>query len=843
MSREGERVVLKVFLFTDLVGSTELKQRLGDIAGARAIRSHNDIFREALRRYDGVEEDNAGDGFFATFDVPSKAVDCALDFQQSMAGSEGDARLHTRIGVHMGQAAVMRGQVDDELFGLSIDTAARVMGLALGDQVLLTQAAFDSVRQFITDAPDGSDLEWLAHGNYRIKGVDGPISIFEVGIPGLSPLCPPPDSQKARRDVAPEDADTLGWRPAIGKEIPRRSDWRLTRKLGEGAFGEAWLAEHTRSRTRHVFKFCFLPDRLRALKREVTLLRVLKTKLGDRPDIACLLDWQLDDPPFYLESEYAQEGDLPTWAEGQMHASPGCSGLSDVPLETRLELVAQTADALSNAHRVGVLHNDIKPSNILITNDARGRPSVRLADFGIGLIADRESVGDEITGLSIATEIFADSASSAGGTHLYMAPERLSGLQSSVQSDIYSLGVVLYQMVLGDLGRPLSFGWEREIDDDLLRDDIAVCVDGSAAQRLSNASEMAERLRGLDQRRSQRQVLKRSKELRFAAILAAIGLTLGLGVFTASTWVRDVAVSDVRGVVEEQVLGANEMVAHVAAGLLEGELTDARNRVLRIAANPSLARALRVGDRAAIQGLLDSARDQSPALFSLGVADVNGNLVRRSPRDPGLEGRNFRFRDWFNAGDESQRPLSGLHFSEPFVSQARGNEALVAISTPIRDEAGALAGVLLGTMSLAAIQELVEGAPRAEGSAGLVVVVMNDREQLVVHPQNPLFAEGQPALWRPVFDTTRGGARVATDPLIGEDQRFLVGSKRFYPGSDAKEKGWQVAVLRGEGDTVLSVDEIGTDIDRFQIGVGLFGIALILAAVAAIHSIRSRDAR
>ena len=131
MSREGEKVVLKVFLFTDLVGSTDLKRRLGDVEGARAIRQHNEIFRGCLSKYDGVEEDNAGDGFFATFDVPSKAVDCALAFQQGMAELERE-RLRSRVGVHMGQATVMSGHAEDELFGLSIDTAARIMGLAVG---------------------------------------------------------------------------------------------------------------------------------------------------------------------------------------------------------------------------------------------------------------------------------------------------------------------------------------------------------------------------------------------------------------------------------------------------------------------------------------------------------------------------------------------------------------------------------------------------------------------------------------------------------------------------------------------------------------------------------------
>lgn len=222
---------------------------------------------------------------------------------------------------------------------------------------------FDSVRQFILAAPDGSEIRWLAHGPYRVKGVEGPIEVFELGVPQLSPLHPRANSEKASRDIVPEDA-ALGWRPAVGQGIPHRMDWQLDRKLGEGSFGEAWLAVHQRSADPRVFKFCFEPDSLRTLKRELTLLRVLKNSLGERPDIARLLDWQLESPPYYLESEYAPGGDLPTWAEDK-------GGLSNIPVKTRLELVAQTAQAIAAAHQVGVLHNDIKPSNILIANDVQ----------------------------------------------------------------------------------------------------------------------------------------------------------------------------------------------------------------------------------------------------------------------------------------------------------------------------------------------------------------------------------------------------------------------------------------------------------------------------------------
>lgn len=491
--------LLRVFLFTDLVDSTGLKQRLGDTAAAALISQHNELVRGCLKQHAGTEIDNAGDGFFATFDGPSAAVLCALDMQWRLAHLDAAEHPQVRIGIHTGEAQLVAAPLDGlpaKPVGLAVDTAARIMSLAQGRQILLTRPAFDSARQEVVNGPSGTTIVWLAHGPYRLAGIDEPMEVCETGVEGLSPLYPPPNSAKAVRDVSPADEDTLGWRPAAGHEIPGRAGWVLQRKLGEGGFGEIWLATDAQTGTCRAWKFCFAPERLRTLKRELALIRLIREALGDRPDIVHIHDVHLNAPPYFLELDYSAGGDLNTWAEAR-------GGMEAVPIALRLSIVSQIAQALAAAHSVGVIHKDVKPGNILIDNLDDGTVQVRLTDFGIGQLIRTQPMSDDMLPRSELDSLSLTELSSRTGTRLYMAPELLAGRTPSIQSDIYSLGVLLYQVVAGDLRRPLGQGWERDIDDDLLREDVRACVDRSPEQRLASASELAARLNTLEERHNQ----------------------------------------------------------------------------------------------------------------------------------------------------------------------------------------------------------------------------------------------------------------------------------------------------------------------------------------------------
>jgi serine/threonine-protein kinase len=494
---------LTVLLFSDIVGSTDLKSDLGTPAYAKLLEQHNRLFESALRQVAGAEVvKHTGDGYFAVFPTASDAVRAALVFQCRMAQQRwGPHPFKTRVGIHIGEVAIVDMAGRKDVVGFSADVAARLMSLATGGQILLTATAFNDARQFVSEVPESlagaALLRWIAHGSYSFKGADEPLDVFEVGIAGISPLVRPPDSEKARRAVAYDQEQTLGWRPALGLDVPTRSGWKLQRQLGEGGFGEVWLAQHDRTKDHRVFKFCFDAERLRSFKRELTLFRLLRDALGDRDDIAKLHEVKLDEPPYFLESEYTEGGNLSEWAGKQR-------GIDQVPLETRLEIVAKIANAVAAAHSVGILHKDIKPANILIHVDRSGVVHPRLSDFGIGMLRDRRELherGITASGLTLVTEM----ASGTSGTPLYSPPELLAGYPFSIQGDIYALGVVLYQMVVGDLEKPLGQKWERDVSDELLREDIGMCVDGDSQRRSASAATLAQKLRGLEDRRAQLQ--------------------------------------------------------------------------------------------------------------------------------------------------------------------------------------------------------------------------------------------------------------------------------------------------------------------------------------------------
>src|SRR6202050_4171870 len=344
----------------------------------------------------------------------------------------------------------------------------------------------------------------------------------------------------------------------IGDAVPGRDQWRLTRPMDVSGSSEVWLAENPKTREQRVFKFAADGVRLKGLKREITVSRFLRESLGDRPEFVRILEWNFETSPFFLESEYAGPN-LAEWAVAQ-------GGLIQIPLAVRLHLLIDIAQAVAAAHGIGVLHKDLKPANILVipgtaASGAGAGWQIKIADFGSASLFDPSrlhalgitnlgftqtvALGKESSGSPPGSSATASGTSAAAltGTLMYLPPEVLAGQSPSASADVYALGVILYQLLIGDFRKPLAPGWEAGIQDPLLREDIADAACGDPARRLGSAADLAERLLTLEARRIRRNELETAKqraqvaERKLAAArarrpwvaLAVIALAVGLG--------------------------------------------------------------------------------------------------------------------------------------------------------------------------------------------------------------------------------------------------------------------------------------------------------------------------
>ncbi len=485
----------RVLLYAELTNPLDLQRTLGPDGFVGLLEKRENRLQDACGRL-GVNPQrlhaDAG-GMTLAFGSASDAVGLALVLQES---ANEEAAL--RVGLHQGEVLILPNAQGEfsKAVGLALDTVKQVARLGVPSQILMTRGLFDDARQSIREFPlprssQSRELSWQAHGAFNLESADAPLAIFEVGLAGVAPQV---------RPAGGRGEEILGWRPAAGLVIPHREGWELVCQLGSGAFGEVWLAENDTLNERRVFKFCFDEDKLRSLKRELILVRVLRDTLGKRQDIASLHEVQLSESPYFLESEYYSEGNLQQWTEKQ-------GGLEEMAIEDRLAIIRQVAHATAAAHSVGVIHKDIKPSNIFMKGMSTDRAVPVLGDFGIGALENKEQL--EGIDLTYSETLVAPSSDTVHGSLPYMAPELHGGERATVRSDVYALGVLLYKLAAGSFARQVGQGWERDIDDPLLREDIAACVEANPKRRLANAETLADRLERLPERRAEAERKKR----------------------------------------------------------------------------------------------------------------------------------------------------------------------------------------------------------------------------------------------------------------------------------------------------------------------------------------------
>src|SRR5262245_51423558 len=266
---------------------------------------------------------------------------------------------------------------------------------------------------------------------------------------------PPPDRTPAEPFTIPENPDDLEplaetlpprsdqrMRFAAGDPVPHSNFWILQKKLGGGGFGEVWLAKHDVTEELRAVKFCIHPAaRNQLVTHEKNVVARVMRHARNHPNIVPLHECNLDGQTPWLMYEYVSGGTLadaiPEWRQ--------------LSLGKRLGRTVRTLHAIAGAlgqfHKFDppIVHRDMKPHNVMMEGK-----TPRITDFGLGAAVIQAARAD-LTGPYSGLSVVPPSMLHAVGTRLYAAPEQMFGSEPDQRADVYSLGVIAYQLILADL--------------------------------------------------------------------------------------------------------------------------------------------------------------------------------------------------------------------------------------------------------------------------------------------------------------------------------------------------------------------------------------------------------
>jgi class 3 adenylate cyclase len=161
----------RAILFTDIVDSTSLTQRLGDVKAREAFRVHDQIVRDAITQCRGTEVKHTGDGIMASFPSVTRAVEAACTIHREL--HEHNQSAEVPIGLRIGVAAGEPVTEDNDLFGAAVQLAARICASAAAGSIFVSTA----VRELCV----GKGFAFESRGQFELKGFDEPVILFEVG--------------------------------------------------------------------------------------------------------------------------------------------------------------------------------------------------------------------------------------------------------------------------------------------------------------------------------------------------------------------------------------------------------------------------------------------------------------------------------------------------------------------------------------------------------------------------------------------------------------------------------------------------------------------------------------
>src|SRR5262245_16156332 len=278
----------------------------------------------------------------------------------------------------------------------------------------------------------------------------------------------------------------------IGSKL---AHYEINRRVGSGGMGDVYLGLDTKLHRPVAIKFLANeladPDARRRFQREAQMVSSL-----NHPHILTVYDVGDFDGRQYLVMEYVDGGTLQDWAQQESRS-----------WRQVIDLLIGVADGIAAAHGAGMLHRDIKPANILVARNGYAK----LADFGLAKLADQAvptAGASTITSVTTRPGILI-------GTIAYMSPEQLSGKSVDARSDIFSFGVVLYEMLAGcrpfegitdlELIQTIAHSTAPPLSDDVplaLRMVVEKALENDPAERYQTMRDLVVDLRRISRRKT-----------------------------------------------------------------------------------------------------------------------------------------------------------------------------------------------------------------------------------------------------------------------------------------------------------------------------------------------------